>query len=73
MLIEQILQGLREHLRREIRNGQLTERGLARRTGLSQAHIHNVLKGVRPLTPVVADRILTAMNLSVLDFTGPAN
>ena len=36
-----------ENIRYRIRNGELTERGLARRTGISQPHLHNLLKGVR--------------------------
>ena len=62
-----LLELLLEHLRGLIRNGRITERGLARSTGLSQSHIHNVLSGVRFLTPQTADLILTAMGLSVTD------
>ena len=54
-------------LRTRVRNGQLTERGLARSVGLSQPHIHNVLKGVRILSPDVADLILRELDLSILD------
>jgi len=54
-------------LRSQVHNGALTERGLARRAGLSQSHIHNVLKGRRVLTPTTADRILEALGLSLLD------
>ena len=36
-------------LRDMVRNGELTERALARTTGVSQPHIHNVLKGKREL------------------------
>ncbi len=32
-------------------NGELTERGFARSVGISQPHVHNVLKGVRNLSP----------------------
>ncbi len=58
---------LLRHLRRMIRNGALTERGLARRVGISQSHIHNVLNGVRVLTANTADRILEGLELSVVD------
>src|SRR5688572_20640405 len=54
-------------LRARVRNGQLTERGLARAVGFSQPHIHNVLKGTRILSPEIADLILSQLNLSVLD------
>ena len=50
-----------------IRNGDLTERGLARLTGISQPHVHNVLKGVRSLTPDIADLILNVLHCSLLD------
>ena len=67
MYFSSLLESLRGHLRTWIRNGRLTERGLARRTGLSQSHIHNVLHGVRCLTPQTADVILNALGLSVTD------
>jgi hypothetical protein len=53
-----------------VRNGQLTERRLARLAGISQPHLHNVLKGVRTLYPEIGDRILAALKLSVLDLVG---
>jgi transcriptional regulator with XRE-family HTH domain len=54
-------------LRVQLRNGELTERRLAQRIGLSQSHVHNVLKGKRDLTVEVADRFLCALRMSVLD------
>ena len=42
-----------------IHNGELTERGFARLIGISQPHAHNVLKGVRNLSPEIFDLILT--------------
>lgn len=48
-----------------VRDGSLTERGLARSIGVSQPHIHNVLKGARILTPFIADKILFALNMSI--------
>ena len=62
-----LLESLLDDLRVRLRNGQLTERGLARRTGLSQSHVHNVLSGARFLTPQTADAILNALGLSVRD------
>ncbi len=41
-----------------IHNGELTERGFARQIGISQPHAHNVLKGVRNLSPEIFDSIL---------------
>jgi hypothetical protein len=58
---------LLNEVRQRIANGELTERGLARRVEVSQPHIHNVLKGVRGLTTPLADRILESLGLSVLD------
>jgi transcriptional regulator with XRE-family HTH domain len=58
---------LLEHLRYRIRNGELTERSLARLTGISQPHVHNVLKGVRAISVELADVILTSLRLSPLD------
>jgi len=54
-------------VRDRIHNGELTERGLARRIGISQPHAHNVLKGVRNLSPEIFDSILERFHLSLLD------
>ncbi|HLJ15907.1 MAG TPA: hypothetical protein VKV15_15525 [Bryobacteraceae bacterium] len=56
-----------ERLRTQIRNGEITERGLARSTGISQPHMHHVLKGVRTLTPEMGDQILKCLRWSLLD------
>jgi hypothetical protein len=37
---------------------------------VSQPQIHNVLKGVRKLTPELADRILQSFEMTVLDLLG---
>jgi len=57
--------------RHRIHNGEFTERGLARLAGISQPHLHNILKGVRDLTPAVADALLVAMDLGLLDLVEP--
>jgi transcriptional regulator with XRE-family HTH domain len=55
------------HLRRRIRSGELTERGLARLAGISQPHVHNVLKGKRIFSLEKADVILHVLRLDLLD------
>jgi hypothetical protein len=50
-----------------IHNGELTERGFARLLGISQPHVHNVLKGVRNLSPEIFDSILKYFHMSLLD------
>lgn len=50
-----------------IRNGQVTVRGLARMSGVSQPHLHNVLKNLRLLSTDSADRLMRALNLSTED------
>jgi hypothetical protein len=55
------------HVRDRIHNGELTERGFARLIGISQPHAHNVLKGVRSLSPQIFDSILKTFNMSLLD------
>jgi len=55
------------HVRNEVSNGELTERGFARRIGISQPHAHNVLKGVRTLSPEIFDLALKYLHLSLLD------
>jgi len=56
-----------ENLRQRVRGGEVTERGLARATGVSQPHIHHVLKGKRLLSAVTADRILGQLHIDLLD------
>jgi transcriptional regulator with XRE-family HTH domain len=56
-----------QRLRDMVRNGELTERALARATGVSQPHIHNVLKGKRELSVEMADVILNALHLDAHD------
>jgi len=58
---------LLEILKARIRNGELTERGLARLVGVSQPHMHNVLKGARFLSPNLADQILRHLHMSAVD------
>jgi len=54
-------------IRERVRRGDLTERGLARLAGVSQPHIHNVLKGKRDLSIETADAILSALGIDLLD------
>jgi hypothetical protein len=62
------LQGKLIDLAREkVRAGQVTERGLARMCGLSQPHMHNVLKGIRALSTDSADRLMNALGIQVAD------
>lgn len=66
MNVRDVLEGVAEEVRRRIRNGELTERRLARMTGISQPHVHNMLKGVRVLSPEMADRILRELHVDVV-------
>jgi transcriptional regulator with XRE-family HTH domain len=56
-----------EHVRDRIRSGELTERRLARMAGISQPHVHNVLKGKRVFSPRMADTLLHVLHLDLLD------
>jgi hypothetical protein len=56
-----------EDVRRRLHNGEFTERGLARQLGVSQPHIHNVLKGHRVLTPEIGDALLAGLGLDLLE------
>ncbi len=67
MMFEELIEIFLSNLRARVRNGEMTERRLARLIGVSQPHMHNVLKGVRTLTPQVSDRILMELKMSVLD------
>lgn len=58
-------------LRERVRSGQLTERSLARLTGVSQPHIHNALNGKRAFSMEMSDRILSRLHLDLLDLIRP--
>jgi transcriptional regulator with XRE-family HTH domain len=60
-----------ELLRQRIRSGELTERKLARMAGISQPHVHNVLKGKRVFSPGMADALLHVLKLDILDLIEP--
>jgi hypothetical protein len=53
--------------RSRVQAGELTERGLARMCGLSQPHMHNILKGIRSLSFGSADRMMRALEIQVPD------
>jgi transcriptional regulator with XRE-family HTH domain len=58
-------------LRERVRSGAVTERGLARMVGVSQPHIHNVLKGKRFFSLETADQVLQSLGVDVLDLIDP--
>ncbi|MFB3827845.1 MAG: helix-turn-helix domain-containing protein [Bryobacteraceae bacterium] len=60
------------HIRKRVRSGEWTERGLARVTGISQPHVHNVLKGARLLSPELADQFLRHLRLDLVDLLEPS-
>ena len=60
-------------LRYRISSGEMTERGLAKKSGISQPHIHNVLKGKRSFSVETADAVLHTLHLSVLDLLEPGD
>ena len=64
---------LRQRLNDRITSGEVTVRGLARMTGVSQPHMHNVLKGKRLFSPAMADRILDHLQIDVLELLDPAD
>jgi transcriptional regulator with XRE-family HTH domain len=59
-------------LRRRVRNGELTERGLARMVGVSQPHMHNVLHGKRSFSIETTDEIMRLLRVDVLDLIEPS-
>ena len=60
-----------DHLRNRVRSGEITERRLAHITGISQPHIHNVLRGKRSLSPRTADIIVAVLHIDLLDLLDP--
>jgi len=58
-------------LRQRVRNGELTERGLARMVGVSQPHMHNVLSGKRAFSLQTTDDMMRQLRVDVLDLIEP--
>lgn len=67
MNLQQAQSYVLQHLRRLVGSGEVTQSVLARRAGLSPAHVHNLLSGVRPMTADVADLVLKALSLDLED------
>jgi predicted transcriptional regulator len=67
MTFHDLHERLIENLRQRVRSGEMTERGLARVTGVSQPHIHHALGGKRLLSAVTADRILRQLHMDLLE------
>ncbi len=65
MSLNDLHRRLVEVARERVRSGEVSERGLARLCGVSQPHMHNVLKEIRSLSIPVADRLLHVLHLRV--------
>jgi transcriptional regulator with XRE-family HTH domain len=71
MTFHDLQQRLLDELRRRVRSGAATERSLARFSGISQPHLHNVLKGKRMLSMEKADTVLRRLQIDVLQLIEP--
>jgi len=71
MTFHDLQQRLLAELRHRVRSGADTERGLARHTGISQPHLHNVLKGKRILSMAKADSVLRHLQIDILNMIDP--
>jgi transcriptional regulator with XRE-family HTH domain len=71
MTFDDLRTRLVNNLRLRVRSGEVTERSLARLTGISQPHLHHVLKGKRRLSLETADLILRRLDMDVRDLLSP--
>ena len=71
MTFHELQQRVLEELRQRVRSGAATERGLARISGISQSHLHNVLKGKRLLSIDKADEVLRSLEIDILRLIHP--
>ena len=71
MTFHELQQRLLNELRQRVRSGAATERGLARISGISQPHLHNVLKGKRLLSMDKADDMLRCLDIDILRLIHP--
>ncbi len=67
MYFQNLQQRLIATVNQRVKNGELTERKLAMMIGISQPHMHNVLKGVRDLSSRMSDRLLKGLRITVLE------
>ena len=67
MYFQELQRKLVSVARERVRSGQFTERGLARLCGISQPHMHNVLKDIRAFSNESADRLMRALEIRVPD------
>ena len=65
MYLEELYQCLVDEARMRVKTGAVTERALARQCGLSQPHMHNVLKNIRVLSTGSASRLMHALDLNI--------
>lgn len=63
--ISEFFQRLTDLARHCVQSGEVSERALAGRACISQSHIHNVLKGIRALSPDAADRLMQALDVTI--------
>ena len=71
MTFHDLQQRLLDELRRQVRSGVATERGLAHLSGISQPHLHNVLKGKRILSMEKTDVVLRRLQIDILYLIEP--
>jgi hypothetical protein len=71
MTFQDLQQRLIEELRLRVRSGVATERGLARLSGISQPHLHHVLKGKRTFSIEKSDEVLRRLQIDVLHLILP--
>ena len=71
MTFHELQQRLLDELRQRVRSGAATERGIARISGISQPHLHNVLKGKRLLSMDKADEVLRSLEIDILRLIHP--
>jgi phage repressor protein C with HTH and peptisase S24 domain len=72
MKFRSLQEKLRQLLLARIQNGELTGLKLAAMAGFQQAHVSNFLNRKRSLSLAAMDRVLGALQLSVLDLLDPA-
>lgn len=68
---QELADRLVRYLNELVRRGEMSERGLAKLSGYSQPHIHNVLHGARALKISAADRLLETLGIPLTALLTP--
>lgn len=67
LTVQDLERRILRYARQSVSAGVITENRLALAMGLSQPHVHHVLKGKRRCSPAIADGLVRALGITAMD------